>query len=93
MRSKTEINPAFVVGLASGLVLGGVTLLAAGAVRRALAARRASAMDELGPFIDGVHHAGDVEIDLRPPEDGGTHDSPPRLQSEMPEFVPMSQRW
>ncbi|MBX3259861.1 MAG: hypothetical protein KIS78_01415 [Labilithrix sp.] len=43
-------------------------------------------------FIDGVHPPNDVELDLRPAEEANAAVRP-RLESEMPEFSAVSQRW
>jgi hypothetical protein len=90
MRSGLELNPGFLGGVVVGLMLACVTLLTAGAARRARSGRTGS---ERIPFIDGVHPPCEAELDARPAEEAMASDQPPRLESEIPEFSPMSQRW
>ena len=73
-----------------GLTLAGVTLLTAEAARRARARRTAG---PTAPVIDGVHPPNGPELDARPAEEANASEQPPRLESEIPEFSPMSQRW
>jgi hypothetical protein len=91
MRSGFRLNPAFLGGVVLGLILGGVTLLSAEAMRRIRARRDRN--DQHVPFIDGVHPPNDVELHARPAEEANAHENPPRLVSEIPEFSPLSQRW
>ena len=87
MRSDLQAAPLFIGGVAVGLILAGVPLLAIEAIRR-VRARRVSQM----VFIDGVYPIDEIVLDARPAEEGDSTE-PPRLVSEMPEFAPMSQRW
>lgn len=80
--------PVFLGGVAAGLVLASVTFLAVGTVRR-MRARRTC---DRPSFIDGVRPPKHVELDLRPAEEANAAVRP-RLESEMPEFSELSQRW
>jgi hypothetical protein len=87
MRFRSQPRAGFIEGIAVGFVLGGVALLTAGAVRR-VRARRLESNEPLG--ID-AHEPEGAALDVRPAEEANASNR--RLASELPDFVPVSQRW
>ena len=89
MRFDRHTKEGFLGGVVVGLAAFGVTLLTVGAVRRMLA--RKNFDEPLPRFIDGVHPPTEVELDTRPPSEANAPVR--RLESEMVDFQPLSQRW
>lgn len=87
MRTTHRIGPEFAAGLAVGLTVAGVTLLLAAALRRSRGRRH----EDHPRFLD--LEPGELERQILPPEESSACVEPPRLESELPEFSPQSQRW
>ncbi len=88
MRTRRKgIGPPFVAGVAVGLAVAGVTLLIAATVRRSRERRR----QEQLRYID--REPDEQELAVLPRVESTATEEPPRLESELPEFSPESQRW
>jgi hypothetical protein len=88
MRSRRKTNEVFARGVALGVGLCGVALLAVEAVRRIRT--RSPAIDPLPLHVDGVRPLRQMELAAQPTPEGNLSR---RLESERPDVPPMSQRW
>jgi hypothetical protein len=78
----------FFGGLVVGLASAGVAILSFGGIRR-IRARRTP--EPVRPVIDGARPIDPVKLAARPAEEASM--MPPRLESEIEDPEPFSQRW
>ena len=93
MRSLDDLRSHPLASFASGITLGlaaaGVTFVAIRAAKRRAGARRERSRPH--PVIDGAKPIDPVELTLGPPPEALS--SAPRLESEIEDPPPFSQRW
>ncbi len=88
MRSVDLRSPSFLGGLTVGLALSGVAFLISRAAKR----RTSTAVREPAhPVIDGARPIDPVALMVGPPIEAGI--STVRLESEIDDVAPVSQRW
>lgn len=86
MRRVDLRTPSFLGGLALGLAASGVALFTIRAAKR-----RSKGPEPKHPVIDGAKPIDPVALSVRPPEESSV--STLRLESEIEDVPPVSQRW